>query len=462
MDPVDKAIWWARYAQKLVSDTISSVANSDVVTGTSDIINKATDSIFDLYKDKLPGAVPAPEPHASLIERLFPTTARSLALAVGGVFGTGLLYRHFAYRENVMVRNNKRYIRSDRRRRAKRLENGARQSVVVIIGSVLEPLVRVVANDMEKRGFIVYITAINEREIAEIHDELSSDIRAFRVDLRSEETLRSQVALFDRHLNGPVVPFEGAFPHHLKLVGVLVIPDLYYPVGPVENIGIKGWADCINAKILSPLILFLSAFVDVIRNNSAIEFDDMAVNTASTKLVLVTPNLVSSVGMPFHAPETVVTGALGSVFEAFAREAIADSSIKLEVVHLKVGALNIFNHQDDRESRERLRHLVHNQVLGWNERMKAIYGPSFRHVCLLSGPSPNVKGANLRELNYKIFDILYKDIEAGKAANKRDLRIEYVGKGARLYDLLGQFMPRWLISWFVGCNSIWGVFTSWW
>ncbi|GMM33771.1 hypothetical protein DASC09_010960 [Saccharomycopsis crataegensis] len=468
MDPVDTAILWAKYAQRRVTSTLDNITNSDVLVDTSEFINKTTDSIFDFYKDKLPGRKsPVPQidiDHGAGIGNFLNNNKKLISFLLGGAIVGGIFYNFYFKNQNeniITIRNNKKYIKTNKTRRAKRLKNGARTNVVIIIGSPLEPLIRIVANDLEKRGFIVYITAINEREIQEINAENSEDIRAFKLDSLDEETLNTQIESFGNTINGPVVPFAQAKAHHLKLIGVLIVPDLYYPVGPVENIGLKGWSDCLNAKIMSPLVLFSNKFVNVIRKNNSIEFGDKSLNVMSTKLIFLSPNLVSSINLPFHAPETVAINSLNYIFESFAREIITDNTLNLQVISLKIGALNIFNHSSNKDTQEKIKIQLQNQILGWGDHMKAIYGSNFKHICLLSGPSPNIRGANLRELNYKIFDLLYSDINSSKKVTyKRDLKIAHVGRGSRSYDFLGKYLPHGLISWFLGCNSLQNMILS--
>lgn len=473
MDPVDKAVHWAHYFQRRAGETIQDIKDSSVVTGTTDLFNRTTDSVYDLYKHKLPfgSGIPLQSPAPirqppTLLEKLEAfvlNNKRLIAFLIGGAVSASLIYRHYhPHTEHlVTIKNNKKYIKTDKRRRASRLANGARTNVVVIVGSPLEPLVRIIANDLEKRGFIVYITAIDDREITYINNENSEDIRPFLLNSRSEDALNAQIESFGRTVNGTITPFQHASPHHLKLVGVLVIPDLFYPVGPVENMSLRTWSECINGKIMPPLVLFSNKFLDVIRKNNSIVFgdDNKQLNVVATKIVLLTPNLISSINLPFHALETVAINSLQAVFNSLAREIITDSLLNIEVVNLKIGASNIFNHTNSKESEERIKQSLHNQILGWDENMKAVYGSNFKNICLLSGPSPNLRGANLRELNYKIFDLLYHDINnKRKTTYKKDLRVCYVGRGARAYDLIGKCLPSWLVSWFIGCNSLSNIF----
>lgn len=70
-----------------------------------------------------------------------------------------------------------------KKRRAKRAVNGARVEVVVIAGSPTELVVRSLALDLERRGFIVFIICSDVGEEVLVQNEARSDIRPLMIDL---------------------------------------------------------------------------------------------------------------------------------------------------------------------------------------------------------------------------------------------------------------------------------------
>jgi hypothetical protein len=70
-----------------------------------------------------------------------------------------------------------------RKRRAKRASNGARLEVVVIVGPPSEPIIRSLALDLERRGFIVFITCNDVEEEVMVHNESRIDIRPLTIDV---------------------------------------------------------------------------------------------------------------------------------------------------------------------------------------------------------------------------------------------------------------------------------------
>jgi hypothetical protein len=79
-----------------------------------------------------------------------------------------------------------------KKRRAKRASNGARLEVVVIAGSISEPIVRSLALDLERRGFIVFVVCDDVQEELLVQNEARTDIRPLMVDV-SEASLQSRI-----------------------------------------------------------------------------------------------------------------------------------------------------------------------------------------------------------------------------------------------------------------------------
>jgi hypothetical protein len=70
-----------------------------------------------------------------------------------------------------------------RKRRAKRASNGARLEIIVIAGSPGEPIVRSLALDLERRGFIVFIVCNDVDEEVMVQNEARADIRPLSIDI---------------------------------------------------------------------------------------------------------------------------------------------------------------------------------------------------------------------------------------------------------------------------------------
>lgn len=84
----------------------------------------------------------------------------------------------------------------NKKRRAKRGTNGARLEVVVISGSINEPLVRSLALDLERRGFIVFIVCDDVQEELRVQSEGRSDIRPLVVNVSSSKVRSAILKLY--------------------------------------------------------------------------------------------------------------------------------------------------------------------------------------------------------------------------------------------------------------------------
>ena len=71
-----------------------------------------------------------------------------------------------------------------RKRRAKKLPNGAKKEIVVLACSTFhDPLTRSLAVDLERRGYIVYVTVSSTEEDSLVQQEARADLRPLWIDL---------------------------------------------------------------------------------------------------------------------------------------------------------------------------------------------------------------------------------------------------------------------------------------
>ena len=80
-----------------------------------------------------------------------------------------------------MVHSNRAHYA--RKRRARRAGNGGRVEAVVIAGSFNEPIVKSLARDLERRGFIVYVVCESVHDEMLVQNEGSSDIRPLLINV---------------------------------------------------------------------------------------------------------------------------------------------------------------------------------------------------------------------------------------------------------------------------------------
>ncbi|PUU81193.1 hypothetical protein B9Z19DRAFT_1020254 [Tuber borchii] len=308
---------------------------------------------------------------------------------------------------------------------AKKVGNGGRREVVVIAGgSPHDPISRSLALDLERRGFIVYVVVNSIEDEHVVANEGRSDIKPLNIDILDTENAQTAVEKFATYLSTPVQAFPGAHPHNLNLAGVILVPDLTYPTGPVETTPIDLWSNTLNLKILSTVVTaksFLRVLCDF-----------------HSRLLLLTPNVISPLSPPFHAPETVAVAALGGLVTSLRREL---APLGVDVCHFKLGTFDcsamIARQQQDRINATRA------EILSWAAPARIAYARNYIALSQKSGNSgpAGIKGSSLRELHLAVFDAL---------TDEKPRRIWRVGCGSLIYEVLGKVMPDGLVSWMLG------------
>lgn len=85
-------------------------------------------------------------------------------------------------------------------------------------------------------------------------------------------------------------------------------------------------------------------------------------------------------------------------------------------------------------------------VLSWDAPTRAQYAREYvaQHAHLPGVSGGHTKGSSLRELHNGVFDVL----------TGRDGReIRWVGRGSRMYDLVGTWIPHGLVGWMLGLQG---------
>lgn len=334
---------------------------------------------------------------------------------------------YYLYRLNIGYIQGPRQLKFYKKRRmAKKISNGGRVEVVVIAGSPSEPLTRTIATDLARRGFIIYWTASSPEEEEIVLKEGSDDIRALTIQSEDVNSVRASIKALADVLNVPATAFPGAIPHMLSLAGVIVVPDLYYPAGPVESISVDSWADLLNSKILGPIFLLSNGLLDLVRSHHS-------------RVVLVSPSIMGNLNPGFHAAESIVTSALSSLSLSLSRELEPQH---IPFIHIKMGSFDVSHGGSSTASKNKQQErLVQNQVrrdiLSWPDYLRAIYARQYQAMSTLQTEARS-NGSPLRILNYTIYDAL---------TDSSPSRVYYSGRGAFVYEFLPKFLPEFFISW---------------
>lgn len=306
--------------------------------------------------------------------------------------------------------------------------NGRANSVAVLAGSVSSPVFKSVARSLEHKGYIVYCIVKSEEEERMVYNESRSDIRPFRftqeavshplfTDLLRTTSKHEPTQMntneramdrFSEFLYTPQKVFAGAKPHELNFSGLVLMPDLAYPTGPIETLPSQFWCDAFNTRIIDSIILtqsFLPLLVDF-----------------KSRILLLSPSIVSSLQPAFHGVESTVIGALDSYATTLSREV---KPLGVQVCQVKLGS---FNH-----GASSAKSPATTDAAGLASA-SSLLGP-------LSVSTSSRRGSPIAELHAAVFDAL---------TEKRPAAVRCVGRGSLVYGVVGRWAPVGLVGWMLG------------
>ncbi|KAK5016664.1 hypothetical protein LTR60_002300 [Cryomyces antarcticus] len=339
---------------------------------------------------------------------------RALTAAIVAFVGTGAV---LVYRMRKI---------HGRKRRARRASNGARREIVVVAGTPNSPIAKSLSLDLERRGFIVYVVVSTAEEEQIVKDESRVDIRPLHLDIVDPLSAQDQIDYFNRLLRNPHQAFAGASPHNLNLAGLVLVPDLTYPSGPVETISPEVWSDTLNVKVLNT-IATAQAFVRTVCDFKA-------------RVLILTPNIISSLRPPFHGVESAVVGAL----EAFTTSLRGElGTLGIDVCHFKLGSFDL----GGVGGKHHLQTLDATRTADWPANVRTLYATNFVAQSRKFGGDGKVKGSPLGELHNSVFDAL---------TQKRPRRVWRVGRGSLVYDVVGAWVPARIVGWMLGIRRVQG------
>ncbi|QGA20807.1 hypothetical protein EYB26_008515 [Talaromyces marneffei] len=336
----------------------------------------------------------------------------------------------------------------NRKRRARRAGNGARKEIVVIAGSPHEPMTRAIAEDLERRGFIVYVIVQSAEEEHTIQMQNRADIRALHLDLTITPSTPSEIhpALHGIYslISQPQSPAPGIQPHTCQLSGLIILPSLNYPTGPIPTITASSWADTINTRLLSP-ILITQLFTPLLTHRNH-----------SSSIVFLYPSISSSLSAPYAAPEVAVSRALSGFATSLRQELRLlqfsnGSPCNVDVVEMKLGNIDLGPHY-------RMPQVAGTEILAWSHHHRSLYGPSYlasveQRPAASTGPNA-IRGSPARALHNAIFDSIAPPRKSVLGRKKRREAVVYVGRGSRSYGIIGAWIPTSLVGWMLGHGSL--------
>ncbi|KAI4731742.1 DUF1776-domain-containing protein [Aureobasidium sp. EXF-10728] len=279
-----------------------------------------------------------------------------------------------------------------RKRRARKSNNGARTEVVVLAGSPTSPLSTAIAMDLERRGFIVYVITSTREDEEHLRKQSRPDVLPFDLDLIHPDKAEGQMQRFHHFLARHHHAFDGASAHRLTLAGVILVPDISSAaVGSISQLSPEAWSTALNAKILHTITVAQHMLP--------------LVTEFKSRILLLTPNVVSSLRPPYRAIESTVSSALG----AFAATLASELSLQgLHACHFKLGNIEIAGSKQKRDENKKAR---------------------------------GMPGTSIRKLHEAVFDALH---------SSNPSRTWHVGRGSLIYDFVGSWVPSGVVGWMMG------------
>lgn len=370
---------------------------------------------------KPPRATPTPKIPETLVGRAssWISSHRAITGAVLAFLGTGA----------IVIYTTKRA--QSRKRRAKRAKNGARKEVIVIAGLPESPIIKSLMLDFERRGFIVYCIVSNSEDEQVVQNEARTDLRPFHLDLVEPLATQASMERFNNLLSTKHHAFNGASAHDLTFAGLVIVPDLQYPSGPIETLSAEIWSDTIDSKVLKT-IATVQAFLPTV-----CEF--------KSRILVLTPSIVASLRPPFHAIENTVVSALDGFTTTLRREL---STLGIPVVSIKLGTFDWSTHRP----KNGLQAITASRTYAWPMSTRNLYAQNFiTHSRLaeskgLFGETGSTgKGSSPRELHHTLFDAL---------TSTHPWAVYRVGRGSVQYDIIGRFVPASVVGWMLGLRRV--------
>lgn len=222
-----------------------------------------------------------------------------------------------------------------------------------------------------------------------------------------------------------------------------MIPSSHYEHGPVATIPPSAWADTVNTRILSP-VLITQLFLPL-----------LTLRSSPSNIVLAYPSISSSLSAPFAGPEVATARALSGFATSLRTELSLLQNSNVSVVELKLGNLDLGSSSRPAQSR-----VAGTETLAWNAQQRAMYGSQYlssieQRPVAPAGPSA-VRGSPARHLHHAVLDALEPPSKNVFGLKKSKTTVVYAGRGARTYSVIGALAPGGLVGCMLGLRSGYG------
>lgn len=296
--------------------------------------------------------------------------------------------------------------------------------MVVVAGPPNSPITKSLSLDLERRGFIVYIVCSNMDEEQQVLGESRVDVRPLHLDVVDTFGTQEAMERFHDTLKRPHVAFNGAIPHNLTLRGIVLVPDLIFPTGPVETVSPELWSDALNAKVLNTIAVTQALLPTICEFKS--------------RVLMLTPSIVASLRPPFHSVETTIVKALEGFLASLRAEL---GTLGIQVIQFHLGTFDYSNVGPKHHLQTRAAGSPH----AWPATTRALYARNFETQTRTGHMNGDNSGSSLRELHNAVFDAM---------TQTRPRSVWRVGRGSVTYDLVGSWLPDGLVGWMMGLRRV--------
>lgn len=447
----------AQYGSR-IANYVDKHANA-IASDIRDAIDRASWIPDSLRPPRQPGggqgqffARPPPPPQGILEKTTTWISKNRTAIAVVVAFTGTTLY--------LIHRRKKAHAR---KRRAKKLPNGAKKEIVVLACSTFhDALTRSLALDLERRGYVVYITVSSTEEDSLVQQEAKADLRPLWIDLTSTvpnpavdvhpnlEPIRDLLtkSCHPSSPNPTRTSLQGSSLGGMTLAGVIVFPGCSgYSEGPLALLPPSDVVDTINTRLVSP-VLTVQQFLPLLANYSTDP-------NSPSSIIIAYPSIPHSLSPPRQIPECMITSSLSALASSLRRE-IAAASANITVSELKLGNFDMGSVTSSfRTTPTAAPFTTHPSTAltqshsHWHSSQRA----ALQRKSL--GQRSLIRGSSAREFHNAVFDALappqtFKAFGTVEWTATRRAEVVFVGSGARVYDLVGKFLPGALVAMMMG------------
>lgn len=349
-----------------------------------------------------------------------------------------------------------------RKRRTRRGVNGAKKEIVILVSTFHDVLARSVALDLDRRGYIVYVTVSSHEEEQLVRREDKFDIQPLWIDLTS--TTPNQGS--DVHPNFmPIYNLiklsrnsssSAATANSLTLSGLILLPSTTYPSGALSTLPPSHIIDTVNTHFLS-LVLTLQQYLPL--HYAAMRFHPL--NTPP-RILLAAPSIASSLPTPTSLLETSLSTTLRSFLPVLRQElSLSRDAPITSVIDLRLGNFDLSTALPKTartKAASSLRSMPPSSLSPSQEYQGAQLALPWHSSHFRSHPlSTNdtyfstslIRASPLRDLHNAIFDSLAPPRD-WRLFGRKDWtmpgwkdEVVYVGRGAWVYWVLGKvWIPR--------------------